>query len=105
MRNTRRSFVAVAALFVGAVLWPGSLFNGPAAESVPLAASTTASGSVEFTVDKRDHLPAESRGRPSRLFVSPPDIMLADLDDDLSPSELRHPPELPVPPILSARRN
>ena len=105
MRTTRMSFVAVAALFLGAVLWPGSLFNGPAAESLPLAASPTESGSAELAVDKRDHLAAEWRGRPGRLHVSPPDIMLADLDVDLSPSELRHPPELPVPPILSARRN
>ncbi len=105
MRNTRMSFAAVAALFLGAVLWPGSPSNGPVAESLPLAASPTGSGSAEFAVEKRDHLPAERRGRPGRLHVSPPDIMLGDLGEDLSPSALPHPPELPVPPILPARRN
>ncbi len=105
MRNTRMSFAAVAALFLGAVLWPGSPSNGPVAESLPLAASPSGSGSAELVVDKGDHLPAGWRGRPGRLHLSPPDIMLADLGEDLSPSELRHPPALPVPPILSARRN
>jgi hypothetical protein len=79
MRASRMRVVAVAALSLSAVLWSGSLFKGPVAEPVPPAASTT------------------------RLQISPPDVALAHLGEDLSPSELPHPPELPIPPIQTAR--
>lgn len=79
MRTSWMRLGAVAALSLSAVLWSGSLFNGPVAEPVPPAASST------------------------RPMVSPPDVTLPGLGEDLSPSELPHPPELPMPPIQAAR--
>ena len=76
-----RMRLAIAALSLGAVLWSGSLFDGPVAEPVPPAASTT------------------------QLHASPPDVMEVDLGEDLSPGELPDPPALAVPPIQTARRN
>jgi hypothetical protein len=104
MRSTRMSFVAIAALFLGAGLWPGSPSDGPVAESLPLAASIAGSGSAERAVENREP-PAGWAGRPGQLQVIAPQVELADLGEDLSPSEVPRPPELAIPPILPALRN
>jgi hypothetical protein len=104
MRSTWMSFVAVAALFLGAVLWPGSPSNGPVAESLPLAASTVGSHSAERAVENGDP-PAGWAGRPGRIRVLAPQVELADPGEDPSPSELPRPPELAIPPIVPALRN
>jgi hypothetical protein len=80
MKSLRIRVVVIAALSLGALFWSGSLLNGPVAEPASPAAPTT------------------------QLQVAPPDAAQVDVAESLSPSELRAPPELPIPPIQEARR-